>query len=192
MISDFASQNGLHLNSEKTEVVKIFKSNNDKGELLHLPGHAVETIPQAVCLGYLCSGNLSARREYSPTSARLEDSSLLLAPLGVSLVSPTHSLLGKLWGNLCHPYSTLWSRDWILDEAYLELLESFQAEIGRRILKFHSQLSVHIGLSWPSTTSRILKQKLSFLCCLLTSDDDSIATRTFNTFVSQNAYNLSR
>ena len=62
MISDFASQNGLHLNNEKTEVVKISKSNNDKSELLHLPGHAVETIPQAVCLGYLWSDNLSARR----------------------------------------------------------------------------------------------------------------------------------
>ena len=60
-----------------------------------------------------------------------------------------------------------------------------------KLSKFHSQLSVRIGLSWPSITSRILKQKLSFLCRLLTSDDDSIATRTFNTFVSKNAYNLS-
>ena len=83
------------------------------------------------------------------------------------------------------------AENWILDEACLELMESFRAEIGRRILKvskFHSQLSVRICLFWPSITSRILKQKLSFLCRLLTSDDDSIATRTF---VSQNAYNLS-
>jgi len=59
------------------------------------------------------------------------------------------------------------AENWILDEACLELLEHFQTEIGRRILKlskFHSQLSVRIGLSWPSITSRILSQKLSFLC----------------------------
>ena len=61
IISEFAAQNSLHLNSEKTEVVKISKSNN-KREPLHLPGHTVETTPQAVCLGYVWSDNLSARR----------------------------------------------------------------------------------------------------------------------------------
>ena len=97
------------------------------------------------------------------------------------------SINGKAWRfiKVCYGNLTV--------EACLELLESFQAEIGRRIFKlskFHSQLSVCIGLSWPSITSRILMQKLSFLCRLLTSDDDSITTRTFSTF-SQNAYNLS-
>ena len=131
---------------------------------------------------------------YGPTSARLEDSSLLLVPQAASLVSPTHSLLGKLWKPVLSLLYSMEQRTGCWMKPVWELLESFQAKIDHRILKlfmFHSQLSVCIGLSWPSITSRILKQKLSFLCRLLTSNDDSIATRTFNTFVSQNAYNLS-
>jgi len=128
--------------------------------------------------------------EYGPTSVRLEDNSLLLALLGLS-----NPLSAREVVETCVIPTLLYGADnWILDKACLELLESFQADIGHRILKLsklHSQLSVHIGLSWPSITSRILMQNLSFLCRLLTSDDDSIAIHTFNTFVSQSAHNLS-
>ena len=51
------------------------------------------------------------------------------------------------------------AENWILDDGCLELLERFQAEIGRRILKlsrYHSGLAVRIGLSLPSMTSRVL------------------------------------
>ena len=84
------------------------------------------------------------------------------------------------------------AENWILDECCLELLENFQAEIGRRILKlsrYHSSLAVRIGLSLPSITSRILK--LTYLSHLLSSEEKSIATRTFKTIASQNAYDLS-
>ena len=36
-----------------------------------------------------------------------------------------------------------------------------------------------------------MKQKLSYLCHLLSSEDESIATRTFKIIASQIAYNLS-
>ena len=61
-----------------------------------------------------------------------------------------------LWtsGNLCHSYG---AENWILGEACLELLESFKPKsvLGSLKSKFHSQLSVRIGLSWPSISSRI-------------------------------------
>lgn len=82
------------------------------------------------------------------------------------------------------------AENWILDE---ELLERFQAEIGRRILKltrYHSSLAVQIGLSLPSVTSRILKLKLSYRYHLLSSENESIATTTFKVMASQNVYNL--
>ena len=86
------------------------------------------------------------------------------------------------------------AENWILNDRCLELLEYFQAEIGRRILKlsrYHSSLSVRIGLALPSVTSRILKLKLNYLQKLLSSEDDSIATATFRIIASQNVYNLS-
>ena len=83
------------------------------------------------------------------------------------------------------------AENWILDEACLDLLERFQAEIGRRILRlnrYHSYLAVRIGLSLPSIASRILIQKLGYLLRLSSSKD---ATNTFKTIACLNAYNLS-
>ena len=86
------------------------------------------------------------------------------------------------------------AENWILDEASVNLLEGFQAELGRRILKlskYHSRLSTLIGLSWPTMKARLLKQKLCFLGKLLSDERDNIATRTFLTIASQNVYNTS-
>ena len=57
------------------------------------------------------------------------------------------------------------AENWILDDGCLELLERFQAEIGRRILKlsrYHSGLAVRIGLSLPSMTSRVLARLATY------------------------------
>ena len=82
------------------------------------------------------------------------------------------------------------AEDWILDEGCLELLERFQAEIRRRILKFwyHSGLAVQIGLSLPSVTTRVLIRKISYLYHLLSSTDESIATYTFRILASQDLH----
>ena len=71
--------------------------------------------------------------------------------------------------------------NWILDDRCLNLLESFQAEIGRRILRlsFHSGFSVRIGLALSSVASRILKLKIGYLQNLLTSENNSMAAATF-------------
>lgn len=80
------------------------------------------------------------------------------------------------------------AENWTIDETSLNLLERFQAELGRRILKLskhHSMLSTLIGLSWPTMKARLLLQKL------LSQDRDNIATRTFRTIASNNIYNIS-
>ena len=80
----------------------------------------------------------------------------------------------------------------ILDEASLNLLEGFQAELGRRFLKFskyNTRLSTLIGLSWPTMKVRLLKQKLRILGKLLSDERDNIATRIFLTIASQNVCN---
>ena len=55
------------------------------------------------------------------------------------------------------PCPPVWMRDMPTRPDNLSSLESFQMEIGRRILKlpsFFSNLTVHICLGWPSMTSR--------------------------------------
>ena len=48
-----------------------------------------------------------------------------------------------------------------------------------------------LALSWPSMTARIHLLKLDFLCCFLSSEHDTLASRTFHTLASQDIYSLS-
>ena len=85
------------------------------------------------------------------------------------------------------------AENWLLDQPCILKLGKFQAEIGRRILhlsKFHSRLSILLALRWPSMRARILNIKLSYFHHLLTSDNDSLGTRTFNTLASIDVYKL--
>ena len=50
------------------------------------------------------------------------------------------------------------TENWILDDNSLGLLNCFQSELGKRILRlsrFHSHLAPLLALSWPSMTARI-------------------------------------
>ena len=71
--------------------------------------------------------------------------------------------------------------NWNLTDNLLELLEHFQAEVGRRALNlscFH-KLSPLIGLTWPTMRARILSLKLSFLAHLLDTTYTSLAEQCF-------------
>ena len=64
-------------------------------------------------------------------------------------------------------------------------LESFQEEIGRRILKlsrFHSGLAVRVLLQGPSVKTRVLMRKLIFLKQVV-SGDDVVSSQVFRTLV---------
>ena len=82
---------------------------------------------------------------------------------------------------------------WILSESHVHTLESFQAEIGKRILaisKCHSNISTLIGLHWPSVKARILCRKLTLLAKLLV-DDDCVSSQVFRTLASDDVYEIS-
>ena len=73
------------------------------------------------------------------------------------------------------------------------MLESFQYEIGRRILhlpKHHSKKVVRLGLQWPSVATRILIHKLSFLTKLLANMDDIISNCIFTSLAIMDVYNV--
>ena len=72
--------------------------------------------------------------------------------------------------------------NWVLTDSMLHQLESFQGEIGRRILKLsrhHSTLSMRLGLRWPSITTRILISKLSLLT-KLSEGEGTIGSQIFS------------
>ncbi len=56
-------------------------------------------------------------------------------------------------------------------------LESFQADLGKRILRLHSSSSnrgCRIALHWPSMHARVLCSKFAFLLKLLQGDDSRV------------------
>ena len=86
------------------------------------------------------------------------------------------------------------AENWILDDISLDLLNRFQSELGKRILRlsrFHYHLAPLLGLSWPSMAARIHLLKLGFLCRLLSSEHDTLASRIFHKLASQDIYSLS-
>ena len=73
------------------------------------------------------------------------------------------------------------SESWILDNGLLAKLESFQAELAKRILCLHKYTANNIAcmaLHWPSMRARILIIKLKFLHKIIVGDL-SLSARTF-------------
>ena len=69
----------------------------------------------------------------------------------------------------------------MLTDSMLHQLESFQGEIGRRILKlskYHSTLSTRLALRWPSVTARMFIRKLSLLS-KVSDEGNSIGSQIF-------------
>ena len=80
------------------------------------------------------------------------------------------------------------SENWLLTDPMLLTLETFQAEIGKRILnlsKHYANLCPLIFLNWPTMWYRILMQKLSFLHRLLNSDQSTISVKVLNSLTNQ-------
>ena len=87
------------------------------------------------------------------------------------------------------------SESWVLNSTLLSKLESFQAELGKRILKLPNYTSNTIpllALDWPSMCSRILCSKLAFLNSVLTDNPtQSLRSRVFNSIAASDVMSMS-
>ena len=194
IIHDFATENSLRLNSGKTEIVRISQSKSRETQQLKVLNFTIETVPHATCLGYMWSHNLSARKGVESNINRARRQFFALGSAGGFLGHSNPLSAREVFETCVIPTLLYGAENWILDDGCLELLERFQAEIGRRILKlsrYHSGLAVRIGLSLPSMTSRVLTRKISYLHHLLSTKIESIATSTFRILASQNVYDIS-
>ena len=76
----------------------------------------------------------------------------------------------------------------------LNTLESFQHEIGCRILRlpeFYSKSAVRIALHWPSVATCVLIRKLGFLSKLLSMTEDTISHGVFTSLAMENVFGIS-
>ena len=82
----------------------------------------------------------------------------------------------------------------MLNLTILSKLESFQSELGKRILQLSKHTSNNVpvlALKWPSMCARILCNKLSFLYCVKNGESSSLSTQVFRTLAATDVHSIS-
>ena len=177
VIKKFTVDTCLKLNASKLEIVRI-ATQSQESKSLKINDVSVCTSSCAKCLGVWWQHDLSAKRSVTENINKARRSFFALGSLGAfhGDLNPLSS--SRIFETCVIPTLLYGCETWILDSGCLKTLESFQCEIGRRILrlpKFYSNNAIPIGLHWPTVSTRILLRKLSFLAKLLCSKNDSIS-----------------
>ena len=190
LVKDFASSQGLMLNVEKCEAVV---SPSAPANMSHIEAGPLQ-IPltnSARCLGAWWSPSLScekwvnnniekARRAFFARGSGVFHGKL--NPLSSKNIIEHCVLPCLLYG----------AESWILNHSLLAKLESFQAELAKRILRLHRNTSNNIermALHWPSMRARILIIKLKFLLKAITGDL-SLSARSFRSLAVSDVESL--
>ena len=192
LIDAFCKANSLKLNADKTELIMLTKGryNESTCEML---GRDIQTQTDAKCLGVWWHYDLSPAKSVEERVHKARRAFFSLGSIG-AFHGRLNPLTGRsLFETFVVPTMLYGCEIWILSESHLHILESFQAEIGKRILgisKYHTNTSTLIGLHWPSVKARILIRKLTFLAKLL-EEDDSLSSQVFRTLASDDVYEIS-
>ena len=75
------------------------------------------------------------------------------------------------------------SESWTLNKTLLNKLESFQAEVGKRILQLPKSTSNTIPLltlNWPTMCAQILCSKISYVLTICNDQESTLESQTFN------------
>ena len=87
------------------------------------------------------------------------------------------------------------SESWVLNSTHLSKLESFQAELSKRMLKLPKHTSNTIPLlvlNWPLMCARILCSKLAFLQSVIVDEaTDSLRSRVFSSIAASGVWSMS-
>ena len=191
-IANFTKDNHLKLNASKLEVVRVSRHRKDP-ERLEIASAEIQTTLAAKCLGVWWQYNLSASRAVHENVSKARKAFFALGNIGAFHGSLNPLSSRSIFETCIVPILLYGCETWLLDSSTIKVLESFQCEIGRRILrlpKHHSKTVVRLGLQWPSVSTCILIRKLSFLATLLSSTDDKISSRIFTSLAIVNVYNI--
>ena len=193
VIKSFTTESCLRLNTSKFEAVKISPHHHETA-VVQIGDSSISTSDSAKCLGVwwnscllpstLCRTMLNKARRAYFALGRLGAFQGYLNPLSSCCIFETCIVPILLYG----------SETWLLDSTSLNALESFQHEIGCRILRVprcYSKSAVRIGLHWPSVATRVLIRKLSFLSKLLSGTMDTISRRIFTSLAMENVFETS-
>ena len=172
-MKDFADQNLLKLNVSKCEIVLFSVQHSTSYPVCKVDESVIPAGDVGKCLGYWWKGDLSASRSIEENVQRARRAFFHFGSIGVFQgdISPLSSR--EVIESCVMPVLLYGSENWILSEALLERLESFQGELAKRVLKWpkhHSNTAAIAVLDIPTMKCRILVRKLGFLKRVINRD----------------------
>ena len=190
LVSEYVSSQGLALNVEKCEAsispsLPVNTTHIQSGDLMF------PLTTSAKCLGAWWSPNLSCTKwvEENIKKARR----VFFARGSGVFHGSLNPLSSKSIVEHCvFPCLLFGAESWILNSTLLQKLESFQAELAKRILRLPTHTSnnnARMALQWPSMRARILIIKLCFLLKVVNSDH-SLSARVFRSLAASDVESL--
>ena len=192
-VYSFAQSKGLHLCPEKCSLLS-----SSKGfplPSLKIGNETSLPVEKSVkCLGVWWDTSPSSRTCVSERIQKARAAFFANGQLGAfhGLLNPLSSR--SIVESCILPVLLYGSEHWVLNFSLLEALESFQAELGRRILKlpkFSSKTVPLLVLNWPSICARILCNKLSFLFRVCNGESSSLSTQVFRSIAVSDVTSMS-
>ena len=134
-------QLGRRLLNTRARTSLFSRKPSQSASAISLLNPTVQIIPEAKCLGYLWNKSLSARPAVEHNIAKACRQFFALGSTGCYL-GQSNPLTARTVVETCVlPTLCYGAENWILDDISLDLLNRFQSELGKRILrlsKFHS------------------------------------------------------
>jgi exonuclease III len=193
ILQNFVTCNHLQLNTSKTEVLKI--SNTFSSETIQLPTTSINTVSNARCLGVRFHHDLSATLSVKENICKARKAFFAFGKIGAFQGSLNPLSSSSIYETCVISVLLYGCETWVLDYSSLRLLNKFQNDIGRHILKLPRNFSgsaVKLILEWPSIPVRILLRKLNFLAKLLSKDHPrKLSTRIFTSLSISDPFQVS-
>ena len=186
-INMFVSASSLALNTAKTEIVHLSRHALPQ-ESIDVIDKTVTTKKEAKCLGVWWSQDLSSNKSVEENINKARRAFFALGAIEVFQGKCNPLTARSLFTTFVMPILLYGCESWFITEPIATMLDRFQAEVGKRILRLprsHNNLTVCVGLKWPSFLMTILMRKLAFLAKLLSNKTDSNSRRIFQTLVSK-------
>ena len=164
-VNSFTRSRGLHLGLEKYAFLP--PSNNPLTSSLKIDDVTSLPLEKSVkCLGVWWDNSTSSHACIKERIQKAHAAFFSNGQLGVFQGFLNHLSSRSIVESCILPVLLYGSENWVLNCSLLQALESFQAELGWRVLKlpkFSSNTAPLLVLNWPTMCARVLCNKLSFL-----------------------------
>ena len=191
---NLSTKYGLKINANKTEVVALSRTNHPSTYMFTIAKHQVETKKEAKCLGYWWKFNLGADKSVEANIERGRKSFFATGAIGAYQGSLNPLSSRSIFLTCVIPVLLYGSENWILNDQSIAKLETFQSQMGKRMLKipnFYNNLLSRVVLQLPSIRVQILIRKLRFLAHLLSSNEQTLGPISFRTLAMCNVDDIS-